>query len=210
MECIILIAAPAAGKGTVSKYIEKTYNYKHLSTGNLLRDEIKKESEIGLKVKSIIEKGLLVKDDVIEEVLNNKLSRMRSNIIFDGMPRNLNQAKMLDRILEDNNINLKYVIFIDIDKETLLDRISTRLICEGCASTFNKNLVESLICTHCGGNLVSRIDDTEETFLNRYDTFEKETLPLVEYYKDKIVKINNNKTLEDLYSTIDSIIKGDD
>lgn len=210
MKCIILIAAPAAGKGTVSKYIEKKYNYKHISTGDLLRDEIKKETEVGKKIKSIMDKGLLVSDDIIEEVLDKKLGRMRSNIIFDGMPRNLAQAKMLDRILNENDIELSDVIFIDVDKEIAINRISNRLICEDCGASFNKSLLDDLKCTHCGGNLVSRDDDTIETYLNRYESFVTETLPLVNYYKDSVVKIKNDKSLDDLYVVIDDIVKGDD
>lgn len=92
MKCIILIAAPAAGKGTISKYIEDKYNYKHISTGDLLREEVRKNTDIGIKIKPILEKGSLVGDDIIEEVFSKELNKTKSNIILDGIPRTLNQA----------------------------------------------------------------------------------------------------------------------
>lgn len=211
MKCIILIAAPAAGKGTISKYIEDKYNYKHISTGDLLRDEVKKNTDIGIKIKPILEKGSLVGDDIIEEVFSKELKKTKSNIILDGIPRTLTQAKMLDSLDEIyDNIEITKVINIDIDKEIAIDRIESRLICESCGSVYNKNIYKESTCTKCGGNLVSRNDDTKETFLDRYNTFIKQTKPLLEYYGDKVVTIYNNTSLEDVYKSVDEILKGDD
>ena len=98
MKCTILIAAPAAGKGTIAKYLQEKYNYNHLSTGNLLREEIKNKTDLGLKVSSLVERGLLVSVDIILEIIENKLSNMNSNLVLDGFPRNINQAKLLDII----------------------------------------------------------------------------------------------------------------
>ncbi len=204
MMCIILIAAPAAGKGTISKYIEEKYNFKHISTGDLLRREVKNNTDIGIKIKPILEKGLLVGDDIIEEVFKKELSNTKSNIILDGIPRTLNQAKMLD------NLEITKVIYIDIDKDIAIDRINSRLICEKCGSVFNKHLIENNVCTKCGGNLSSRNDDSLETFLDRYDTFVKQTKPLLDYYGDKVVTIYNNTSLEDVYKETDKIMKGDE
>ena len=211
MKCIILIAAPAAGKGTISKYIEDKYNYKHIGTGDLLRNEVKKKTKIGLEIKPLIEKGSLVGDDIIEEVLKKELKNIKSNIILDGIPRTLIQAKMLDSLdgLSDN-IEITKVINIDIDKDIAIDRIENRLICDGCGNSYNKKIVNNNICIKCGGNLVSRSDDTKETFLDRYNTFIKQTKPLLDYYGDKVVTIYNNTTLEDVYKMTDEILKGDD
>ena len=211
MKCIILIAAPAAGKGTISKYIEDKYNYKHISTGDLLRKEIKNNTNIGKKIKSILDKGSLVGDDIIKEVFEKEFKKTKSNIILDGIPRTLAQAKMLDMLDENNdNIEIDKVIHIDIDKDIAVERIENRLICENCGSVFSKKLINNNICTKCGDSLISRNDDNKETFLDRYDTFIKETKPLLNYYKDKVITIYNNGTLDDIYKDVDSIIKGDD
>lgn len=211
MKCIILIAAPAAGKGTISKYIEDKYNYKHISTGDLLREEVRKNTDIGIKIKPILEKGSLVGDDIIEEVFSKELNKTKSNIILDGIPRTLNQAKMLDSLDEINdNIEITKVIDIDIDKDIAIERIESRLICESCGSVYNKNMLKENVCTKCGGNLISRNDDTRETFLDRYDTFVKQTKPVLDYYGDKVVTIYNNTSLEDVYDSVDKVLKGDE
>ena len=102
MQCIILIAAPAAGKGTTAKYLEDKYNFKHISTGDLLRNEVKNNTELGKKIKSLIDKGSLVSDDVIMDLFEKKFSSLTSNVVLDGMPRTINQAKMLDEIDKKN------------------------------------------------------------------------------------------------------------
>ena len=211
MKCIILIAAPAAGKGTISKYIEDKYNYKHISTGDLLREEVRKNTDIGIKIKPILEKGSLVGDDIIEEVFSKELNKTKSNIILDGIPRTLNQAKMLDSLDKTNDdIEITKVIDIDIDKDIAIERIESRLICESCGSVYNKNILKENVCTKCGGNLISRNDDTRETFLDRYDTFVKQTKPVLDYYGDKVVTIYNNTSLEDVYESVDKVLKGDE
>ena len=97
-----------------------------------------------------------------------------------------------------------------IDKEIAINRIENRLICESCGSVYNKNIIKENVCTKCGGNLSSRSDDTKETFLDRYDTFVKQTKPLLEYYGDKVVTIYNNTSLEDVYKSVDEVLKGDE
>ena len=211
MKCIILIAAPAAGKGTISKYIEDKYNYKHISTGDLLRKEIKNNTSIGIKIKEIISKGSLVDDKIIEEVFSKEFKKTKTNIILDGIPRTLAQAKMLDNLdKEYDNIDIDKVINIDIDKDIAIERIESRLICEDCGSSYNKNLIDENICTKCGGKLSARSDDSKETFLDRYNTFLKETKPLLKYYGDKVITIYNNSSLEDIYKSVDNIFKGDE
>lgn len=210
MKCIILIAAPAAGKGTISKYIEDKYNYKHISTGDLLREEVKNNTVIGKVIEPLLLKGSLVGDNIIEEVLLRELLKTNSNIILDGYPRTLNQAKKLDELLNKANVELSNVINIDIDKEIAIERITNRLVCDNCKSVYNKKLIKENICTKCGGNLSSRSDDNKETFLDRYDTFLKETKPLINYYKDKLVTIYNNSSLEDIFKNVDGILKGDE
>ena len=117
---------------------------------------------------------------------------------------------MLDNLdKEYDNIDIDKVINIDIDKDIAVERIESRLICEDCGSSYNKYLIDENICTKCGGKLSSRSDDNKETFLDRYNTFLKETKPLLKYYGDKVITIYNNSSLEDIYKSVDNIFKGD-
>ena len=118
---------------------------------------------------------------------------------------------MLDNLdKEYDNIDIDKVINIDIDKDIAIERIESRLICEDCGSSYNKNLIDENICTKCGGKLSARSDDSKETFLDRYNTFLKETKPLLKYYGDKVITIYNNSSLEDIYKSVDNIFKGDE
>lgn len=197
MKCIILLASPGAGKGTASDYIEKNYNYKHISSGSLLRNEALVNEEI----KSLIDNGNFVPDELVMDILKNNICS--DNIILDGIPRNINQAKLLDSLLKENNIDLEKVIFIDIDEEIAAKRVINRLTCDKCKRVYNKDLIDSKVCMICGGNLITREDDTKEVFEKRYETYLNETKPLVEYYKDQLVRIYNNDTLESLYNNLD-------
>ena len=211
MKCIVLIAAPAAGKGTIAKYVEEKYNFKHVSAGDLLRDEVKRHTKIGEEIKSLLEEGILVKDSIVEEIFDKVFKNLKCNLILDGMPRTLNQAKMLDDSDKKyDNVEIDKVIYIDIDKEKAISRIKNRLICENCGKVYNSELINNTECTKCGGNLVSRSDDELDTYINRYNTFLKETLPLIDYYGDKVYKISNNNTLEDVFKDVDKVFKGDE
>lgn len=197
MKCIILLASPGAGKGVASDYIENKYGYKHISSGSLLRSEALVNDEI----KSLIDKGSFVSDETVMDILKKNIDN--KNIVVDGMPRNLNQAKLFDALLKEKNIDLEKVIFIDIDEEIAAKRVINRLTCSKCKRVYNKDLIDSKVCMICGGNLITREDDTEEVFKKRYNTYLTETKPLVDYYKDKLVKIYNNDTLESLYDNLD-------
>ena len=197
MKCIILLASPGAGKGTASDYIENKYGYKHISSGSLLRNE----ALVNKEIKSLIDNGKFVSDELVMDVLKRNINS--NNIILDGIPRNLNQAKLLDSLFKENNIDLDKVIFIDIDKEIAAKRVINRLTCDKCKRVYNKELIDSKVCMICGGNLITREDDTKEVFEKRYDTYLKETKPLVDYYKDRLVKIYNNDTLDSLYNNLD-------
>ena len=197
MKCIILLASPGAGKGTASDYIENKYGYKHISTGSLLRNE----ALVNKKIKDLIDNGVFVSDETVMDVLKKNIDDQ--NIILDGMPRNINQAKLLDSLFKENSIELEKVIFIDIDKDIAAKRVENRLTCDKCKRVYNKEIIDSKVCIICGGNLITRDDDTKEVFEKRYDTYLKETKPLVDYYKDRLVKIYNNDTLESLYNNLD-------
>ena len=139
MKNIIFIAPPAAGKGTQAKLISSEYNIPHISTGDLLREEMAKNTEIGQSIKKDMESGNLVSDEVITLLLKNRITKSdcQEGFILDGYPRNLAQAKILNNLLEELNIEKYYVIFFNIDKETALKRTLSRIICPNCGSSYN-------------------------------------------------------------------------
>ncbi len=143
---IILLAPPAAGKGTQSELLTKHYNMNHISTGDLLRAASKEESDFGKELKSIMESGKLVSDDIVLQVLNNYLDKSDNmNLLLDGFPRNVYQAGKLDEILANKNSKIDYVFLLDVPKETLLDRITGRRLCKSCGNIYNVNISRKAI-----------------------------------------------------------------
>ena len=192
MKSLIFIAPPAAGKGTQSEIISKKYNIPSISTGDLLREARTEESEIGKIIREKQDKGLLVDDEIVLELLKKRLNESDCNngYILDGFPRNVEQAVAYEKILNELNKDLGVVILLEVDKELAKKRITGRLNCPKCKAVFNE-LFENMkpakegICDHCGTLLVKRSDDNEETFEQRYLTYLEKTEPLVNYYESK-------------------------
>lgn len=192
MENIILIAAPGAGKGTVSKLLKEKYNYVHISTGDMLREGAAKEDELGNKIKAILEQGLFVNDEQMFEILTNRLSEddVKNGFILDGFPRNIEQADKYEEISKNLNLSPAKVIVLDVPKEILLERITGRRLCSDCGAIyniFNPDMTPKTenICDLCGGKLYQRSDDNEESFKTRFETYLVKTEPLINYYKEK-------------------------
>ena len=212
MKNIIFIAPPAAGKGTQSDMLKNTYGYIHISTGDLLRAEIATSSALGLEVKSIIDKGNLVSDELIIDIINSKLTEIKGKpFILDGFPRTLNQAKVLDKIIDDNY----EVIYLELSKEEAIKRIEGRLTCS-CGKSYNLN-DETLkpkqegICDNCGKKLVKRDDDNTLAFAVRYDNFLNNTKVLIDYYKNKnkLNVIDVNRDINAIFKDISEIVIND-
>lgn len=212
MKNIIFIAPPAAGKGTQSDMLKNTYGYIHISTGDLLRVEIATGSALGLEVKSIIDKGNLVSDELIIDIINSKLTEIKGKpFILDGFPRTLNQAKVLDKIIDDNY----EVIYLELSKEEAIKRIEGRLTCS-CGKSYNLN-DEALkpkqegICDNCGKKLVKRDDDNTLAFAVRYDNFLNNTKVLIDYYKNKnkLNVIDVNRDINAIFKDISEIVIND-
>lgn len=192
MKNIIFVAPPAAGKGTQAKLVSEEYNIPHISTGDLLREEINKSTEIGLSIKKDLESGALVSDEIITKLLKNRLIKpdCQNGFILDGYPRNRQQAKLYSDLLQELNREVGIVIYFNIDKETALKRTLSRITCPYCGRSYNLT-VEGLkpqkanICDTCKHELKARTDDTEEIFLKRFDTYLESTKDLIEYYKSK-------------------------
>ena len=217
MKNIIFVAAPAAGKGTISAKVCTEYNIPHISTGDLLRNEIAASSKIGMEIKSAMAKGEFVSDEVITKLLKKRLEAKdcKKGYILDGYPRNISQAKTYDNILKDLNYDDGLVVFLDIDKSLAMKRALSRVVCSKCGLSYNLINKEYAplkegICDNCGSSLKTRSDDNEESFINRFDTFMKETYPLLEYYEKKgnLLKIKvDNITTDDIFDEIKKVIK---
>ncbi len=208
MRNVILIAPPAAGKGTVSGFLKEKYGYNHLSAGDVLRDEIKSGSELGLSIKDIVESGNLVEDDMLKELMKSKISSLDLDkpFVLDGYPRKVNQARDYIDICNELNIDHGKVYFLDVDEETALFRTLGRLVCPVCKISYNENTEdhkpkEKDICDICGSKLTKRADDNEETFKKRFENYLKETEPLINFYKEK-----GNLTIIDARKSIEQII----
>lgn len=207
MKNIILISAPAGGKGTISKYIKDKYNFEHISIGDLLRNEVSKETEIGKKIDNDLKKGLLIDDNLLFEVLGNKLKKQKNNFILDGTPRTKSQAIKYMELLKSLNIELDKVIYVSVDKDVAESRISNRLVCSNCSSVYNslRDNIKDNICPNCGEELKKRNDDKKATFEKRYEIFEKEVSELIDFFGNKVYTITNNSDISEAYKQIDNI-----
>lgn len=214
MKNIIFIAPPAAGKGTMSEILEQKYNYKHISTGDILREMAKGEDNKAKELKEILSTGNLVSDEIVFEALRRRLmmNDLKDGFILDGFPRNIMQAMEYDKILNETNNDIGVVIYLDTPEEILRKRITGRRICRECGSTYNvltgvNEPKKNDTCDKCGGSLYQRDDDNEESFEVRYKTFLEKTYPLLEYYEKKnvlyrIKSIDVDNTMKDIEAII--------
>jgi len=190
---LLIFGAPGAGKGTQSKDIAAHFGLKKISTGDILREEVKTKSELGKKILSYMEKGLLVTDDIVDAVVQKNLPAQ--NFILDGYPRTLLQAKKLNTLLHEKKSGVDAVLFLDVLNKTAIARLSGRRVCKKCGANFHiKNIppLKEGICDSCGSALIQRDDDKEATIIKRLEVYVKESVPLIEYYKAKIIKIDAN------------------
>ncbi|MCI9233139.1 MAG: nucleoside monophosphate kinase [Bacilli bacterium] len=216
MESIIFIAPPAAGKGTQSKMLCDAYHIPHISTGDLLREASLVEDARGIYIKNQISSGALVSDEIILELLKERLKQSDCNngYILDGFPRNIEQAQAYEGILEELNKKLGIVIYLEVDKKLASKRIEGRMSCPNCGSVYNTIIEEAKpkqdgICDRCGQTLIKRGDDNSETFGIRYDTYLEKTNPLIKYYEDKKVlyRVSSANNKNETFQEISSILK---
>ena len=206
---VILLGAPGSGKGTQSNNL-KAKGFKHVSTGDLLRDEIKKGTDLGKRVSDLLADGQLVDDDTVLELLQANIDLDKNSYIFDGYPRNIVQAKIL---CEELLLNSKAVaIFFKIDVDTLVERVVNRRICKSCNAIYSVTTKPSKkegICDLCGGDVIQRRDDTKDVVLNRMSIFEESTRPVLEFFKGKgkLHELTATKGSDVIEKEIDSILE---
>ncbi|AWI10867.1 adenylate kinase [Caldibacillus thermoamylovorans] len=212
---LILMGLPGAGKGTQAEKIVQKYQIPHISTGDMFRQAIKDETELGLKAKSFMDKGELVPDEVTVGIVRERLSKpdCQTGFLLDGFPRTVQQAESLDQILNDLNKKIDYCIHIDVDKDILMERLTGRRICKSCGATyhlvFNPPQVANT-CDKCGGELYQRADDDAKTVQNRLDVNVKQMVPLLDFYATKNVlkTINGVQEINKVFEEIDKLLAG--
>ena len=209
----ILLGPPGAGKGTQAVKIVEKYSIPHISTGDIFRENIKNETELGKRAKSYMDRGELVPDELVVEIATDRLTKndCKNGFLLDGFPRTIFQAEKLDEFLTKRGEKIDKVINIDVEKDALVKRITGRRVCKSCGASYHVVNIppkKDGVCDLCDGELIQRADDTEETVLNRIDVYNKQTKPLVDYY-DKagvIVNIDGNKDLDDVLSDINTAL----
>lgn len=206
---LILLGPPGAGKGTQAANIVEKYQLPHISTGDIFRANIKQGTELGRRAKEFMDKGELVPDSLVVELVEDRLQKddTRIGFMLDGFPRTLPQAEALDSVLANMGSTLNYVVNIVVDPSVLVERAVGRRICRDCGATyhikFNPSKEES-VCDKCSGELYQRSDDNEETVSNRISVYTNETAPLVEYYTKagKLVSIDGLQDIDKVFADI--------
>jgi adenylate kinase len=209
---IILFGPPGAGKGTQAQFIVKKHNYFQLSTGNLLRKEVISKSPLGVEIESLISNGKFVSDQTVNTLLRSSITNLkfRDRIIFDGYPRNVEQAKNLELILGEFDQTIGHVIFLNVSKDIIEKRIMGRMTCDKCNMTFNEFFNKKQIELHpCGKEfLKKRKDDNFDVVVARYDTYMKTTKPVLDFYsKNKnFTEIDGAAEIEQITSKINGVL----
>ncbi len=210
---IVIFGPPGAGKGTQSDKIVKKYNLFKLSTGDLLRNEIGKKSDLGKKIQEIVNSGNLVSDNIINTLVEKIISdkKYKNSIIFDGYPRNLEQAKKLDSLLKKNDQKIDLVINLRVSLESIIKRITGRLICSKCGATYNEFFNPPITKKNCcnESTLKRRQDDSSDVAKKRFETYSKTTEPIFDYYKKSglLKEISGENKIDEIFSKIADFIK---
>ena len=179
---IVLLGGPGAGKGTQAQRLVAEYGVAHISTGDLLRAAIKNGTELGKQAKSYMDKGQLVPDELVVNLVKERLADddAQKGFILDGFPRNTAQAVVLDSELKDMGLALDAAVLVDVDPDVIVKRLSSRRTCKNCGYTAPAGVD---VCPRCGGEMYQRDDDKPETIQRRLDVYQTQTAPLIEYYK---------------------------
>ena len=206
---LVLLGGPGSGKGTQADVLKEKYNVVKLSTGDLLRGEIRNNSDLGKQAKSFMDKGELVPDSVMINILDKitaEFEAKKQGYILDGFPRTVPQADALLEMLDKQGVKLSMALLIDVPEEELVRRLSSRWTCKECSSTvgYPDGKPDDAVCKQCGGELYQRDDDKRETILNRMEVYKKNTQPLIAFFEEKALleQINGLGSLEEISGRI--------
>ncbi|MEJ2053404.1 MAG: adenylate kinase [Calditrichaceae bacterium] len=206
---LILFGAPGAGKGTQAKMISENYEIPQISTGDMLREAIRKEGDIGKLAKSFMEKGSLVPDDLILKIIKERILKpdCSRGFILDGFPRTIAQAEALSVLMQDMHLPPFTLVEINVSDTAIISRLLARKTCQNCGADYNdltNPAPADMICPKCSGKISVRDDDNEETIKNRLKVYHEQTTPVKEYYKKQgnFISVDGNKSVEQVYSSI--------
>lgn len=188
---VILFGPPGVGKGTQAKILSNEMKVAHIATGDILREAVSRGTEMGRKAKAYMDRGELVPDDVVIGIIQDRLKEddAKNGFILDGFPRTLPQAEALDKVFEKAGIKVNHVISMEVDEELLVKRLTSRRVCRNCGSIFNLlvDRLEDSTCPKCKGELYQRDDDKEETIQRRFEVYQKQTKPVKDFYRGKMM-----------------------
>lgn len=208
---IILMGPPGAGKGTQAEKLVENLGLVQISTGDMFRQAMKENTKAGVSAKSYIDQGLLVPDEITNDIVKERLEQgnFGNGFILDGYPRNVFQAKSLEQISQELNVKIDAVVNIDVDFDKLVGRLSGRRICRDCGATYNLKFKPSKVegvCDKCGGELYQRSDEDEATVKTRLNTYVEQTQPLIDFYGNngQLININGDQSMDEVYSDIKS------
>lgn len=204
---VIFLGPPGAGKGTHAQKICNKYNIPQISTGDILRQAIKDQSKIGLEAKSYIDAGQLVPDEVVIKIASERLKQddCKNGYILDGFPRTVAQAEALDKIA-----NIDLAINIDVEDEVIVKRLGGRRVCPQCQAVYHTDFIgDNMQCQKCGGTLIQRADDNEDTIRNRLQVYSQQTAPLINYYKNanKLYSVDGAKRIDEVTEDIIAVFE---
>jgi adenylate kinase len=211
---LIFLGAPGAGKGTQASVVAQQIKIAHISSGDLFREAVKKESELGKLVKGYMEQGKLVPDEITIKMISERLKEKdcNSGAIFDGFPRTIEQAKALDKALSEQKKKIDYAVYIDVPDSDLLKRLGGRWTCQQCQTVYHETASppkKQGICDKCGGKLYQRPDDNEATIKERLKVFHSQTTPLLDYYRagGKLLNVDGRLSIDDVRKQIIKALK---
>lgn len=209
---LVILGPPGAGKGTQADYIIKKYNIPHISTGDIFRENIKNETELGKKASSYMGKGLLVPDELVIDLVEDRISKedCQDGFLLDGFPRTVQQAVSLDAILDKSGTKLDHVVNIKVDPELLIERAVGRRVCKTCGATYHIKFnppKEEGYCDYDHSPLVQRPDDTEETVKTRIGVYFDQTAPLIDYYQAQGLLLDIDGA-QDIDKVFEDIVQG--
>lgn len=210
---IIMLGAPGAGKGTQAKKIAEKYSIPHISTGDIFRANIKNNTELGQKAKTYMDKGELVPDELVVDLIMDRFKEAdcANGYVLDGFPRTIPQAETLDKALAANNEAVDFAINVEVPDENIINRMSGRRACVGCGATYhiqyNAPKVEG-VCDTCGEKLILRDDDKPETVKNRLSVYHEQTQPLIDYYSKKgvLAEVDGTQAMDDVFNAIVNVL----
>ena len=210
---IIMLGAPGAGKGTQAKKISAKYTIPHISTGDIFRANIKNGTDLGNEAKRYIDKGLLVPDELVVDLVADRLKDedCKRGYVLDGFPRTIPQAKALDKVLNEQGKSIDFVIDVEVPDEYIVQRMSGRRACVRCGATYHIEYAPTEIenvCDNCQAELILRDDDKPETVKKRLDVYHEQTSPLIEYYKEKniLCEVDGTMDIDEVFQTIVKIV----